>query len=585
MSDPKSALSLKRKRLADPVDTLYFESSSANPATRRFTDFVYKRVKDPDGLIATPEPADENSRSQLRAVSAAAAVRSQPSNAYDNGIPHVKSSLAEDFPGLLHHPSLPSLAARKPNLSTSSLPLSRLSGYQHGRSTSSLTPDAAAAATPPSLLNLRKFHLSTASIRRNASSTSLHSAQISASSSRASLLDRSKFAITKHRAKDIEKGISRTASAVVVEHFDRPASSRAASTVGSQRQKTTLLPPTTDGPSKPRRRPLINEAEKKFRLQQQEILKARTLQNQFASVPDTKQTQRYDEQDQLAAELEQMALEMTSYAQAQHAYLPMPVPAAKSNPPSPTPDTTAKPKLKYQPKPTPRRQPKVSIDHAGHPTMEDALASGVFHVAATGQQVPGTVPRLKGKSLMQLSTPATTTTLTTTAAAATPLLQPAAGEEESPMSIDRFPNESDSESDSEYVYDVFIRQPVEDYERELRNAQLLRDGDSAAAVPRDIGVVVITDEDAPYWEEFFEDGSGEEGKEWNSEDEDSNAEDYYANEYPEEEDSEDEEREKGGLWYDDDDDDDDDDKYDSDNIYSGYRTGIRDFSDDDDDYY
>ncbi|KZZ91317.1 Transcription factor Iwr1 [Ascosphaera apis ARSEF 7405] len=576
---PPGHIAIKRKRGDDSVDALYVDSPFKDPTTRRFTDFVYKRVRDINGHISTPEPTDDLQRKQLRAVTAAAALRSQPSNTFKNGVPFIKSSLAEDErfkPGLSHHPSIPSLAAHKANnLSTSSLPTSQLSTHQHNRSASSVVTPSPGRSTP-SLLNLRRFHLSTSSIRRDGSasrSSSIYNGQGSAASSRGSLLDRSSFAVTKHRSGKTAKGRKQTPTAIVVEKFDRPgpvASSLAVSrnitsgTTIPQQQKTIITPPlppptTTNDPPKPRRRPI-------------------------------------DEEDKLAAEMEQLALEMSSYAQDQDAYLPMPVSAAAvtaaahtpSDAPS-TPETIVKPKLKYQPKPTPRRQHRPFTEDACPPTMEEALASGmVLHIASNGQRVPGTVAQPRGKSLLQ---PQDTTATTRDETTATTIPQP----EEARMNNNTPLDDSDAESDGEYVYDVFIRQPAEEFELEMKNAQLLypslstpgvgESEDKAApmaALPRNIGVVVITDEDAPFWEEFYEEGEEDEGKEWNSDDEDSNAEDHYANDYPEEEeeeeDSEDEEREGAGLWYDDDDDDDN-------NIYTGYRTGIRDFSDDDDDYY
>ncbi|KAJ6196074.1 hypothetical protein J3E72DRAFT_432085 [Bipolaris maydis] len=75
--------------------------------------------------------------------------------------------------------------------------------------------------------------------------------------------------------------------------------------------------------------------------------------------------------------------------------------------------------------------------------------------------------------------------------------------------------------DSEYVYDHYVREPV------------LPD----APVPTgSVGLLVIGEEDADWWDK--EEGSE---REFDMDDEDENAEDYYANDYPEDEMSDDDE--------------------------------------------
>jgi hypothetical protein len=75
--------------------------------------------------------------------------------------------------------------------------------------------------------------------------------------------------------------------------------------------------------------------------------------------------------------------------------------------------------------------------------------------------------------------------------------------------------------DSEYVIDHYVREP------------LLPD----APVPTgDVGLLVISEEDEDWWDN--EDASD---REFDTDDEDSNAEEYYANDYPEDEMSDDDE--------------------------------------------
>jgi hypothetical protein len=75
--------------------------------------------------------------------------------------------------------------------------------------------------------------------------------------------------------------------------------------------------------------------------------------------------------------------------------------------------------------------------------------------------------------------------------------------------------------DSEYVYDHYVREPV------------LPD---APAPTGTVGLLVISEEDADWWDN--EEGSD---REFDTDDEDENAEDYYANDYPEDEMSDDDE--------------------------------------------
>ena len=75
--------------------------------------------------------------------------------------------------------------------------------------------------------------------------------------------------------------------------------------------------------------------------------------------------------------------------------------------------------------------------------------------------------------------------------------------------------------DSEYVYDHYVREPV------------LPD---APAPTGTVGLLVISEEDADWW-----DNEETSDREFDTDDEDENAEDYYANDYPEDEMSDDDE--------------------------------------------
>ncbi|KAH7408646.1 hypothetical protein DE146DRAFT_733739 [Phaeosphaeria sp. MPI-PUGE-AT-0046c] len=77
----------------------------------------------------------------------------------------------------------------------------------------------------------------------------------------------------------------------------------------------------------------------------------------------------------------------------------------------------------------------------------------------------------------------------------------------------------------EYVYDTYIREPI------------LPDADGKLPAPSGtVGTLVIAEEDEDWWN-----GEDESDKEFDTDDEDENAEDYYANDYPEDELDEDDE--------------------------------------------
>ncbi|KAI5286126.1 hypothetical protein KEM54_000039 [Ascosphaera aggregata] len=683
---PPGQIRIKRRREDEPVETLCklysLPSVELPPLTghpspdiqshstsdefhsrRRFTDFIFKRIKKRDDSAAASNPlssisspsttslSPSSSHGHLRAASAAAALRSkqqQPAaitTARSRDFPPIiKSSAAdskkEDQPesvpnqgisinALDSRPSSSAIAAHHANSSTTSIPFSRLKNHiihRHSHSSSS-SLKFPPTSTPPSYLNIRKFHLATSSIHRHANSSSTYSVPTSASNSKVDLLHRSNSAILKRSsgrdkwsttAVVIEKKLNQPASTTT--STTTPAAAAAAAgvattttTKGSNLKDSQLhiaAPSTSTVPatSQPRKRPIINEAEKKFRQQQQEILKARKERNARAatasssslSQPPSK-SHSHSDQDRLAQELEQLALQMASYAQAQatiqDAYLPMLVPttttttsAAITTATNNTPVTTTKPKLKYQPKPLIRRQgrqSKLNGGEAGPATIEDVLASGsAVRNASAGEYVTSTAPpTMSGQQTDQKDE-------------IIAMKEPEGGiiEKNDNVGDDDDEDEDEDGDDGEYVYDTFIRQPAD---HDLSQPQIQQPlssagyGSTPEPPPRNIGIVVITDEDAPYWEEYLDTGNEEdEAKDWASEDEDSNAEDYFANEYPEEEDSEDGEREGKGLWYDDDDDDEQKDAYiDSDgssdygNRVGGYRRGIRDFSDDDEGYY
>ena len=96
----------------------------------------------------------------------------------------------------------------------------------------------------------------------------------------------------------------------------------------------------------------------------------------------------------------------------------------------------------------------------------------------------------------------------------------------------------DMEEENGYVYDTYILAPTTD--------------DGAVQVDaqeelHNIGYIVITEQDEPFWETYLEDEPSE--KDWNSDEDDENAEDYYGADYPEDEIASDDEFERDPYGY------------------------------------
>jgi hypothetical protein len=94
------------------------------------------------------------------------------------------------------------------------------------------------------------------------------------------------------------------------------------------------------------------------------------------------------------------------------------------------------------------------------------------------------------------------------------------------------PNAMDVDTD-DYVYDTYVREVI------------MPDADGKVPEPEGtVGFIVISEEDEEWW---F--GDDESDKEFDTDDEDENAEDYYGNDYPEDELSSDDEFERDPYSY------------------------------------
>ena len=94
--------------------------------------------------------------------------------------------------------------------------------------------------------------------------------------------------------------------------------------------------------------------------------------------------------------------------------------------------------------------------------------------------------------------------------------------------------------DSDYVYDTYILAPSSG----LGATQVAADEVKALD---NVGYLVITEEDRDLWETYLEDEPSD--RDWDSEEDDENAEGYYGAEYPEEEMASDDEFNRNAYGY------------------------------------
>jgi hypothetical protein len=260
--------------------------------------------------------------------------------------------------------------------------------------------------------------------------------------------------------------------AVLVEQLRRQPHSRQASMVAGLVDRARVDAAVTEPEEisvKPRKRPVVNQAEKKWRAERQGAITAakqhlsEVLEN---SAQQAHQNTWEEESERLVKDLEQVALELEHEHEHEH---DMEVDdhsmdfSHQAHPRfAPTPVSPPKP-MKYQPRP-PKQPRSVPQKPTPETEMEGVVGGG--------------------------------------AAATSAVLE-------------------DNEDD--YVYDVYIRRPLSESEMltnplaELECEQQLQQLEAAS---RGIGVIVITAEDEEYWEHFVED----EEEEWDSEDADSNGE-------------------------------------------------------------
>ncbi|KAJ6089587.1 hypothetical protein N7467_004803 [Penicillium canescens] len=498
MALPPEQINIKRRREEEPVETLYIQSA-LHQTKRRFTDFVFHRVtlKASESSDASPSPpstahpAAQRLLRSPRSVSSLHVSRRAPasSNGNGNGVPTVRAT----SPGAEFREAQRVAAARKEleekrrqliysgqappspsQTSPASAPAPR-SGSVSGSGSRPSTPDTVAkgetkqpsrTASPSRAQTLRRFQIS----RSNLGSL------------------RSPGGIQKRRADGPAPGV-----AVLVEQLHRRTHSRKTSMVSDMVAQAQLgdrgisLSPkevvegsAPTSPVKPRKRPVVNQAERRWREERKGSISAakdRLSETLEKSAQQTQQRNWDEESERLARDFEQVALELQmddGKDEQKHGMDLDTRIAGNGNVSAVQPvSSTPKPPLKYQP-----RQPK------------DPRIAPV-------QSQSGSQPPLKNEE-----------------------------------AVDDMPEAEDDDGD--YVYDVYIRRPLSESEM-LRNPLSEYESEqqqkNATKAQPGVGVIVITEEDEQYWEHFVEDDE----EEWDSEDADSNAENNPANDYPDEE--------------------------------------------------
>ncbi|KAH8696085.1 hypothetical protein BGW36DRAFT_397721 [Talaromyces proteolyticus] len=449
MALPPEQFHIKRRREEEPVETLYIQSE-LHQKKRRFTDFIFQRVQVGTDAVATAEDAAPPSPSTLstpgqgrvrspRSVSTSffpkrVSNRNEAAAGSGSGIPTVRAT----SPGAEFREERALAAARRQQEDARSKRLTEsidMLQQQEKQIPIESTPSKSlpttqsssqkSLASPSFPTSLRRFHIS----RPNTPANPLRTATGSGIA---------------------KSNTSARARAVLVEKLTQPPSLRGASILETlQRAEKpaeeidtvvqSQLQVREEEAHRPRKRPVVNAAEKKWREQQKDSISA--AKQHLASTT----VESADYLDKLAKDLEKVMLDIDA-EETQMDFTPSPQQPTK---------TVAVSPLKYKPRhhPSPRKAP-------------------------------------------------------------------------------------DEEMDGEYVYDTYIRVPV----RPPTDMDGLTDPltDAMPSTPhgidptrKDVGVVVITEEDEKLWEDFLE-NEDEEGENWDGEDVDSNAEDNPANDYPDE---------------------------------------------------
>ncbi|EKV04526.1 Transcription factor Iwr1 [Penicillium digitatum] len=492
MALPPEQINIKRRREEEPVETLFIQSA-LHQTKRRFTDFVFHRVtlkaSESGSGDASPSPPTTPVVQRLlkspRSVSSLHVNRRAPASTI--GVPTVRAT----SPGAEFREAQRIVTVRKEAEAKH-----RRAVYGGPSPFTDLQPNSAASSDVPHQPALHDSNPTSADVSSSRAQT-LRRFQISRSN--LDSLRSSPGGVQKRRAGGPAPGV-----AVLVEQLQRNAHTRKASMVSDLVadaralslkpkelvQDTDTIPPS---PVKPRKRPVVNQAERRWREERKGVISAakQHLSDTLEKSAQTLQRSWDQESERLAHDLEQVALELEREADQDHGMDLDPRVVGKPAPPPPASlqqafSTAPMSPLKHQP-----RQPKEPRVAPTPPQSSEVIEQAV---------------------------------------------------------------EEDDEGD--YVYDVYVRRPLSEAEM-LKNPLAEYESDQQhnhiAKTQPGVGVIVITAEDEEYWDDFIEDDE----EEWDSEDADSNAENNPANDYPDEEassdddefDFEDSASEDGGTGY------------------------------------
>ncbi|RAO71076.1 uncharacterized protein BHQ10_007088 [Talaromyces amestolkiae] len=491
---PPEQFHIKRRREEEPVDTLYIQSE-LHQKKRRFTDFVFQRVKVP-GDSTTADSAGDAPSPPSSAVATAAVqdrlrsprsvstsdfpsssrIRPAGTPAGISGIPTVRAT----SPGAEFRAERAQAESRRQEADAKRKrlqePISKFLGVSDGLSdreneksaTASKTGTPASPSSTPPLsaspapfpTSLRRFHISRPSTPLSVATGSGVSKGNTPSRARAILVEK----LT--RAPSL-RGVS------VLETLEKTAGSSVEidTVVQSQLAKTQ----TEDEVPIRRKRPIVNKAEKQWREQQKSTISA------AKEHLTTKYEPQSDDLDKLAKELEEVMLDIEAEENRMDVYHKPPSAPA----PAIVPQRQKGP-LKYMPRnPGARRTVPTEASR-----MAEEQPDKTIHVA-----------------------------------------------------------EAEMDSDGDYVYDTYIRVPIHTVASSVSGATPKSDiasykdplseantpgGISIDPTRTDIGVVVITSDDEDIWDQYLEEDQDSE-VDWDGDDVDSNAEDNPANDYPDDE--------------------------------------------------
>ncbi|KAI1829539.1 hypothetical protein DTO006G1_8360 [Penicillium roqueforti] len=359
MALPPEQINIKRRREEEPVETLFIQSA-LHQTKRRFTDFVFHRVtlkasaKSADGSADEPaSPATPAAQRLLRAPRSVSSLHvNRRAPASSTGVPTVRAT----SPGAEFREAQRIAAVRK-----EAEEKHKHAVYGGPSPFTDIQPGSSAATTTnePAVRDSSPASEETSSTRAQA----LRRFQISRSN--LDSLRSSPGKIQKRRAGGPAPGV-----AVLVEQLQRNAHSRKASMVSdmvAEAQALALKPKelvqdiTPPSPVKPRKRPVVNQAEKRWREERQGAVSA-AKQRLSETLEKSAQTQHRSweqESERLAHDFEQIALELEREAEQDYG---MDIDVKPAPPPAyvqPAFSTAPKPPLKHQPRQP--KEPRVAV--------------------------------------------------------------------------------------------------------------------------------------------------------------------------------------------------------------------------------